>query len=334
MENMVRRSWKGTPSPVLRAISAVYGMVVDVRHAAWTVGFAKPVRAPVPIISVGGLTIGGSGKTPITVALARHLADSGSRVAVLTAGLADETALHATTNPDIPVLSGRDKGQLASLAAQQGATVVLVDSGFQHRRLERDLEIVTISADYRGTQLRLPAGPFRDRWAELWRTDVVIVVRRHAPVEAVAHLTTALSHSFPGVHIANAWIVPTSLSPVSEAAHDIDVPAPDLAVTGVMWPGAVFVAVTRLGLAPEHCLALPDHAVLDQRTVARIVDLAGSGGVVCTGKDVGKLVAALPLSVPVWQIVEHLEWGQGGDALLRAVTHVAGMGTDRRVTAQ
>lgn len=334
MENMVRRSWKGTPSPLLRAISAVYGMVVDVRNAAWTVGFAKPVRAPVPIISVGGLMIGGSGKTPITVALARHLADSGSRVAVLTAGLADETAVHGTRNPDIPVLSGRDKGQLANLAAQQGATVALVDSGFQHRRLERDLEIVAISADYSGNQFRLPAGPFRDRWAELWRADAVIVVRRHAPVEAVAHLATALSHSFPGIHIAHAWIVPASLSPVSEAAHDVDMPSPDLAVTGVMWPGAVFVAVTQLGLAPEHCLALPDHAILDQPTVARIVDLAGSGGVVCTGKDVVKLVAALPVSVPVWQIVDHLEWGQGGDELLRAVTHVAGMGTDPRAAAR
>lgn len=334
MENMVRRSWKGTPSPLLRAISAVYGMVVDVRNAAWTVGFAKPVRAPVPIISVGGLMIGGSGKTPITVALARHLADSGSRVAVLTAGLADETAVHGTRNPDIPVLSGRDKGQLANLAAQQGATVALVDSGFQHRRLERDLEIVAISADYSGNQFRLPAGPFRDRWAELRRADAVIVVRRHAPVEAVAHLATALSHSFPGIHIAHAWIVPASLSPVSEAAHDVDMPSPDLAVTGVMWPGAVFVAVTQLGLAPEHCLALPDHAILDQQTVARIVDLAGSGGVVCTGKDVVKLVAALPVSVPVWQIVDHLEWGQGGDELLRAVTHVAGMGTDRRAAAR
>lgn len=331
---MVRRSWKGTPSPLLRAISAVYGMVVDVRNAAWTVGFAKPVRAPVPIISVGGLMIGGSGKTPITVALARHLADSGSRVAVLTAGLADETALHGTRNPDIPVLSGRDKGQLANLAAQQGATVALVDSGFQHRRLERDLEIVAISADYSGNQFRLPAGPFRDRWAELRRADAVIVVRRHAPVEAVAHLATALSHSFPGIHIAHAWIVPASLSPVSEAAHDVDMPSPDLAVTGVMWPGAVFVAVTQLGLAPEHCLALPDHAILDQQTVARIVDLAGSGGVVCTGKDVVKLVAALPVSVPVWQIVDHLEWGQGGDELLRAVTHVAGMGTDPRAAAR
>ncbi len=330
---MVRRSWKGTPSPLLRAISAVYGMVADVRNAAWTVGFAKPVRAPVPIISVGGLMIGGSGKTPITVALARHLADSGSRVAVLTAGLADETAVHGTRNPDIPVLSGRDKGQLANLAAQQGATVALVDSGFQHRRLERDLEIVAISADYSGNQFRLPAGPFRDRWAELRRADAVIVVRRHAPVEAVAHLATALSHSFPGIHIAHAWIVPASLSPVSEAAHDVDMPSPDLAVTGVMWPEAVFVAVTQLGLAPEHCLALPDHAILDQQTVARIVDLAGSGGVVCTGKDVVKLVAALPVSVPVWQIVDHLEWGQGGDELLRAVTHVAGMGTDRRAAA-
>ena len=329
---MVRRSWAGAPSPMLRAMSVVYGMAVDLRNAAWTVGLAAPVRASVPIISLGGLTIGGSGKTPITSALARHLADSGSDVSILIADLADEKALHATQNPDIPVLSGRDRGELARLAVHQGATVVLLDSGFQHRRLQRDLDILVISADYSGNRARLPAGPYRERWAEIGRADSIILTRRQAPAEAVADLAAALSKSFPGVPVAEARIAPASLAPVTEAARKVDVPLPDLAVAGVMWPGSVFAAVKELGLAPKHWLTLPDHAVFDQGIVASIVELAGSGGVVCTGKDSVKLTSALPDSVPVWQIIEHVEWGRGRSELLRGVTRVARMGTNARAS--
>jgi tetraacyldisaccharide-1-P 4'-kinase len=100
-----------------------------------------------------------------------------------------------------------------------------------------------------------------------------------------------------------------------------------------MWPSSVFAAVKELGLEPEYRLTLSDHAEFDQVTIASIVDLAGSGGIVCTGKDSVKLISALPDSVPVWRIVEHVEWARGGSDLLGAVTQLAMMGTDRQATA-
>jgi len=333
MENMVRRSWTGAPSPFLRAVSVAYGMGADLRNVAWTVGLAAPLRESVPIISIGGISIGGRGKAPVTASLARHLADSGSKVSILIADIADEKAVHATQNPDVPVFSGRDRGRLAGLAIHQGATVLLLDSGFQHRRLQRDLDILVISADYMGNRERLPAGPYRERWAEIGRADRIILTRRRAPSEAMDHLTAELSNAFPGVPIAEARIAPVSIAPVSEAAHRIDVPLPELAVAGVMWPGAVFAAVIELGLHPEHRLTMSDHAEFDQMTVARIVDLAGSGGVVCTGKDSVKLTGSLPESVPIWRIVEDVEWASGGSDLLHAATQVARMGANRRAAS-
>ncbi|TFG64589.1 MAG: hypothetical protein E4H28_05050, partial [Gemmatimonadales bacterium] len=224
-------------------------------------------------------------------------------------------------------------GDLARQASDRGATVAVLDSGFQHRRLERDLEILAISADFFTNRLRLPAGPFRERWTEIGRADAVIVVRRTASVQTASHLATVLSHTFPGVHIALACIIPGSIAPVSEAAHAATVPSPHLAVAGVMWPDSFFHAVRQLGLHPDNWLALSDHAVLDDMTIATIVELADSGGVVCTGKDAVKLVAALPITVPVWQVVETVVWETGGMDLLDAATHVAEMGMERRTRA-
>lgn len=328
IENLLRRSWTGSPHASLLPLSAAYGAIADLRNVAWSLGVTLPIRAPIPIISVGGLTVGGSGKTPISAALARHLADSGSRVAVLTAVPEDEAALHARWNPDIPVLTGRRRGDLARQASDRGATVAVMDSGFQHRSLERDLDIVAISADDAGNRLRLPAGPFRERWAEIGRADAVIVVRRQAASEASAHLARALSYAFPNLHIAMVRISASSLAPVSEAAHDVKMPAPNVATAGVMWPDHFFASVRRLGLQPKHCLSLSDHAVFDEQIVARIVELAGAGGVVCTGKDAVKLSSVLPITIPLWQVIEQVEWEEGGGRLLQAAARVAGLARD------
>ena len=303
-------------------------MGMDLRSAAWAVGLASAARAPIPIISVGGLTAGGSGKTPISAALARHLADTGSSAAILTAGLEDEATLHSTWNPDIPVWGGRNRLELARQAMHHGATVALLDSGFQHLRLERDFDIVAISADYTGSRLRLPAGPFRERWEAVARADAVILVRRQATSAAVGYLAAAIQRSFPGVEIAEASIISSEFRPVSDMAHQIEMPSPGVAVAGVMWPESFFAAVKEFGLVPRHCLALPDHAVFDRHTIAKIADLAGSDGVVCTSKDAVKLIDVLPDTVPLWHLEERVEWGTGGSRILDYVRQVARLGSN------
>jgi len=325
-EDAIRRAWGSRPNAGLRAGSAAYGLGVDCRNLAWTVGLMKPARCPVPVISVGGLAIGGSGKTPLTVAVARHLADAGSSVAVLTAGYADELAVHAAANPDIRVAGGRDRRTLAIEAAQAGSTVVVLDSGFQHRRLHRDLDIVAIFVDYRGNRRLLPAGPFRERWASLSRADAVVLVRRQAPPAAAGCLSGEIQGAFLGTHVATARIRPIGLEPLTEAAREVGTPDPQVAVAGIMWPGAFFGALGELGLSPGNRISLADHAPVNRSTRTAIVDQAGAGGVVCTGKDAAKLVASVPATVPIWSLLEQVSWEEGGDALLEAAVRTARLG--------
>ncbi|MFQ5529478.1 MAG: tetraacyldisaccharide 4'-kinase [Gemmatimonadota bacterium] len=324
-EDAIRRSWMGRPNPGLRAAAAVYGLVSDTRNLAWTLRVVEPARCSAPVISIGGLTIGGSGKTPITASIARRLADDGSAVAVLTAGHADELAVHVAANADVHVAGGRNRSRLAIEAARQGATVVLLDSGFQHRRLHRDLDIVTILVDYHGNGERLPAGPFRERWAEIDRADAVVLVRRQAPPLAAEPLARELRRSFPSLHVAHARIAPLRLEPHTGAARSVDSPQPEVAVAGVMWPDAFFSTLADVGLAPAHGVSLPDHWAVDRSTVTAVVDRSGAGGLVCTAKDAAKLVAALPDEVPVWSVVEQVEWEEGGRRLLDATARVAGV---------
>lgn len=324
LERRVRRAW-GDPGSTLRAMAAVYGTAVDLRNLLWEAGVFRPYRAPVPVISVGGLSTGGSGKTPIAAALARHVANAGARVAVLTAGQEDELRLHAELNPDVPVLGGRWRIPLAEAAVRDGAGVLLLDSGFQHRRLHRDVEIVACNVDQAGARDRLPAGPYRERFTALGRADVVILVRRVATRSQALELAEEVAGVAPRVRTVDVRLRPGALRAGNPAARRISRPAPATAVAGVMWPESFFRWLATIDLRPEHRFALRDHARYDDRTVRDIAATAGERGLVCTRKDAVRLGELVPAGVPVWWLEEELVWGAGAPRLLAGLRRVAGL---------
>lgn len=324
IERWVRSAW-GDPGSVLRALSAVYATAVDLRNLLWDAGVFQPHRVPVPVVSIGGLSTGGSGKTPIVAALARHLADAGGRVAVLTAGQEDELLLHAQLNPDLPVLGGRWRIPLARAAARDGAEVLLLDSGFQHRRLYRDLEFVTCNVDHAGNRERLPAGPYRERFAALRRADAVILVRRVASRAQALALAEEVAGVAPRARTVEVSLRPGPLRAANPAAGRIEEPDPAAAVAGVMWPESFFRWLAIVDVHPEHRFALRDHARYDDRTVREIAVAAGARGLVCTRKDAVRLAELVPLAVPVWWLEEELVWGVGASRLLAGLRRVAGL---------
>lgn len=324
VERRVRSAW-GEPGSTLRALSVLYGTAVDLRNLLWEVGVFRAHRAPVPVVSIGGLSTGGSGKTPITAALARHIADAGGRVAVLTAGQEDELRLHAELNPDLPVLGGRWRIPLAHVAVREGARVLLLDSGFQHRRLHRDLEIVTCNVDQTGNRERLPAGPYRERFTALRRADAVILVRRVATRAQARELAEEVAGAAPRARTVEVILRPRALRAGNPAAARASLPEPAVAVAGVMWPESFFRWLSVMGVRPEHRFALRDHARYDERTVTEIAAAAGARGIVCTRKDAVRLVALVPENVPVWWLEEELAWGAGSPRLLAGVRRVAGL---------
>lgn len=322
LERRIRGAW-GDPGSGLRAAAALYGTAVDVRNGLWDAGVFVPWRAPVPVISVGGLSTGGSGKTPLTAALARDLANSGCSVTVVTPGQSDEIELHRQLNPDIPVAGGRWRAPVVERAVREGCEAVILDSGFQHRRLHRDLDLVAVAVEHAVNRDRLPAGPYRERFAALHRADAAIVIRRFASTARAEALAHELGSANRDILVARARLKPVGLRPANRAAEQVSVPRPAVAVAAIMWPEPFFRTLRSQGLSPRHRIALTDHARYDARTVQDIAAAAGTDGVVCTRKDAVKLAPSLPDPVPVWWMAEEVVWEHGARRLLGAIRRIA-----------
>ena len=159
---------------------------------------------PVPVVVVGNLTVGGTGKTPIALWLGRQLQLRGHRVGIVLRGygarhsgaprvvtaaddpaeVGDEALLHARRGPQVVVI-GADRVAAARLAVEQGARIVVCDDGLQHLRLARDYEIAVVDAARGfGNRLLLPAGPLREPASRLETVDAVVLARRGASAES------------------------------------------------------------------------------------------------------------------------------------------------------
>lgn len=323
LERRIRGAW-GAPGPLLRSAAAVYGAVSDARNLLWDAGMFRPRAAPVPVISVGGLTAGGSGKTPVTAALARWLADDGLAVAVVTPGEGDELALHRELNPDVPASGGRPRLPFVRAEAEAGAAAVLLDSGFQHRRLHRDLEIVVENVDHAGGRARLPAGPYRERTDAVSRADAVIVATRRPDwPEQAREAAAELALLAPRACQVTVRLRPAGLRAANPAGAAVENPDPAIALAGVMWPEAFFRALRAEGVRAARELALPDHGAISAEVAEELGRAAGRRGIVCTRKDAVRLIPVLPASTPVWWLGEVVEWGEGADRLFSGLRRVA-----------
>ncbi len=146
-------SGRGLPAPGCALASVGYGAVVAVRNAGFDRGWKQTHRAAVPVVSVGNLTLGGTGKTPMVEWLARWYRRRGLRVAILSRGYGQERGLNDEGQvleenlPDVPHLQDPDRVALAGIAVHElESELIVLDDGFQHRRLARDLDLVLLDA--------------------------------------------------------------------------------------------------------------------------------------------------------------------------------------------
>jgi tetraacyldisaccharide 4'-kinase len=162
-----------------------YGAVVALRNRSFDRDWLRTDRVRVPVISVGNLTVGGTGKTPMVEWVARWYRRRGQRVAILSRGykqvqgLNDEGRVLEENLPDVPHLQDRDRVRSARIAVEELETELLVlDDGFQHRRLARDLDLVLIDAlEPFGLGHLLPRGLLREPLSSLRRADLVVLSR-------------------------------------------------------------------------------------------------------------------------------------------------------------
>ncbi len=149
------------------------------RNRLFDRGILPLQRAPVPVISVGNLTVGGSGKTPFSAWLAKELRSRGQKPALLARGYGeDEMILHRKWNPDCLVMAEEDRAYGAWKAAKKGSSVVVLDDGFQHRRLARDLDIVLVASSTPDKVRLLPRGPFREALSAIGRAGIVVLTQK------------------------------------------------------------------------------------------------------------------------------------------------------------
>jgi tetraacyldisaccharide 4'-kinase len=173
---------------LLRLASLGYGLATQIRNAMYDAGILRAHRVDAVVICVGNLTTGGTGKTPLVAWLTRHLQAKGLRVAILTRGYksnvknqtcSDEPAELTAACPGTPIIVNPDRvAGAAEAIGKHGAQVLVMDDGFQHRRLARDIDIVTIDASEPfGYGRLLPAGLLREPLDGLRRAHAVVLTR-------------------------------------------------------------------------------------------------------------------------------------------------------------
>lgn len=314
---------------LLRVASLPYSLIVRLRNAGFDLGLRKPVRASVPVISIGNITVGGTGKTPIVEMIARWCRERHLRVTILSRGYGasdgpnDEALVLEENLPDVPHLQGAGRVELAKIAVEElESELLLLDDGMQHRQLARDIDIVLIDAtDPFGAGWMLPGGLLREPLSSLRRADLFVLTRIDAvsPAERSA-IEAQLKRIAPAIPLVAVRFAPTSLTreghppiPVSELTGKRAV-----SFCGIGNPDSFEKILDSLGTHVADRRTFPDHYAYNRNDV---VDLAswirtiGPDVVVTTQKDAVKLRLSEIGDVPVWALRIEPIVEQGRDQL-------------------
>jgi tetraacyldisaccharide 4'-kinase len=296
-EDRMRRFWGGTPGmsrPVMTAVTAplasLYGLGVRGRNLAFDGGLFPQEQAPIPVVSVGNLAVGGTGKTPVTRWIVDLLRRQGFRPAVVSRGYGeDELLLHRRWNPEVPVIRAPRRIQGVREAAERGCDVAVLDDGFQHRWLARELDLVLLSPADPFPPRVLPRGPYRERLGALRRAHLLLVIAKGEGEMTRARTLLATLGSISG-------LPPTHLlsllpGPWESLSGDPAPPpeGPVLAVSSVARPESVRALLAETGVSCMDVLAFPDHHPYREGDVEEILRRAGGRMVVTTEKDAVKL---------------------------------------------
>ena len=310
-------------------LSLVYGGVVWIRNALYYQGYLSSQRAALPVISVGNIMTGGTGKTPFCAWLAAFLRSDGLQPAILSrgygrdeaTGVDDENRMLSSVAPEVPIVVNPDRVEGAERArTSTGANVVVLDDGFQHRRLARDMDIVLVDAlmPFGGGHL-LPRGLLREPPGELARADVIVITRSDlVSREELRDMRLRIGEFAPETPVACAAHRPSSLQKLLPGGGREQEPLDRLAdgrwgaFCGIGNPRAF--RDTLLDMETELALfrPFPDHHGYDTGELRELMGEAqktGCDALVTTEKDAGKLsplLQSLP-QVPVYVLAVGME---------------------------
>jgi len=343
-------SW---PRAALRPLSPVYGLAAWLRAWAYRMGFLRSRRLPATVISVGNLTVGGTGKTPFVAWLAERIEQKGHNVAILSrgyrgfgrgsaasagevrpgtgAGGADEPVLlHARLAGRVPIAVGRQRYLAAQPLLARGVNWFLLDDGFQHLQLCRDVDVVLVDATDPFGHGLLPAGRAREPRSALRRADILLItravrapgleaaLRRHSSAP-IFYATTVWDELVPlpaqqsaGLRVAQAQPDHPESEQARPGASLLSPGSPNgqpryFAFCGIgnpdaffsdlrLWSGQLRGTVVGEKTFPDH----HSYSQEDLRAVEHAARESGGTALVCTEKDARNLPSPLTSSFPLF----------------------------------
>jgi tetraacyldisaccharide 4'-kinase len=352
-EILLRRYWENPGSPVMSAglcaLSVGYRAALMVRERAYRWGLLKTGRLPCPVFSVGNITLGGSGKTPVVEVVARCLRELGAAPAVVSRGYGrdtrgvrvvadgdgvhldpraagDEPVLLAERLPGVPVVVGENRFEAGLVAIQRcGATAVVLDDGFQHRTLTKNLEILVLNGRAPwGNQRLFPRGTLREPLSALGRAGLFVLTNpaSKADVEAA---TGVIGRYHPG---ASVLVGAYEIDGAREIESDRRVSARELsgrrllAFAGLGSPRGFADTLSSVGVRVAGLVEYPDHHWFSERDLvelARQASAIGADGLISTEKDWIRLRGLGRPPMPCWILSVHLKLYSGRDRLLQAL---------------
>lgn len=332
---LIERIWTGESAPdriarlALSPLEGVYRSAIAARGELYDRGLLAVAESPIAVVSVGNITVGGTGKTPVAAWVAARVKAHGRIPAVVLRGYGDdEPIVHARLNPGVKVIVAKDRREGIARAVAAGADVAVLDDGFQHRKASRDVDLVLVSADDWTEHRRvLPAGPYREPLSALRRASAVLVTRKAATDERVADVVRAVARESERIPVVVMRLALSRL--VSEKPRGSNNPLASirskrvLAVAAVGNPEAFF---RQLEVAGANVTRMPyrDHHAFSPEDVARITSAgARHDHVICTLKDAVKLGPLWPDGqAPLWYVSLSGEVESGAATLDEMLTRL------------
>jgi len=303
----------------LAGLEIPYALGMTARNFSYDHGLRSVKKVSVPVISVGNLTLGGTGKTPFTIWLAQWFLQQGKRPGIVSQGYhADETGWNDEAKeirmllPDVPQAFSKNRFKAAtSLLSQHPVDLILLDDGFQHRKLFREIDIVLLDATNEfGYHRIFPRGLLRENIASLKRADIVLLSRADAADDAKRiNIRKQVHQIAPDVHWGEISHVPVSLLGESRLAWPVDFlkNCNLLAFCGLGNPFAFRSTLLSCDYRFQELVVYPDHHIYtkkDAEILQKKAEQTQSRALICSLKDYVKIQSdSLSFDIPVYALV-------------------------------
>ncbi len=307
-----------------RPFSGIYGLLMRLRQTGYNQGIFKIKRLPCPVISVGNITLGGTGKSPHVIAICKFLKKTGLRPAVVTRGyggkagkgpllVCDGNSITATSKEagdepvmiaqklKVPVVAGSDRYKCGMYALNRlGASVIVLDDGFQHLQLHRDLDIVLMDvAEPFGNGYVFPGGNLREPLSALKRADAVILTKCNEVTSTdISSIEKHLQSLIPGRPVFKSKYEIDSIKPVlfpeehSQTTGTIPSKEPVFCFCALAKPESFYALVKKSGFLIRGTKSFPDHYFYNRDDIQTVADMARKSGchyILTTEKDFAKI---------------------------------------------